>query len=218
MLPGYCTALSGTSFTKPSGTCGTVTSRSSPSTRGAVLWVHSHPAIVALGAYCLIPKVCYFEVSSSQKNVPFKLKAPKGTMSLCYQCQCLSHTPVARMPTSEVAFRHDYNSLMEAVEANCYMCKRVWDSLSQRQQDVVRSPGFTGIECRISFETKGHIDDEKKHITLGFWFDAGAELDIDCNEIGGWHNPYTTMGHFVVLDPTRTSQMARVLGPCAPES
>lgn len=119
-------------------------------------------------------------------------------MAFCQQCQSVSRTPIARK--SAVVFRHDYESLQRAVEGNCLICTRVWDSLSKIQQEVVQSPDFTGLECKILFTPLNEDGELEESILLSLKFWAGDELwDCDeANEVGGWSPDF--YGHFVVLD------------------
>lgn len=83
---------------------------------------------------------------------------------------------------------------------NCYMCTRVWDSLSKVQQAVIQSPDFSELECKISFTPTSEEGEVDEHIVVSFSFWAGDEL-WDCEEpnlVGGW-SP-TFLGQFVVLN------------------
>lgn len=119
-------------------------------------------------------------------------------MAFCQQCQSVSTKPIARK--SAVVFRHDYESLRRAVEENCLICTRVWDSLSTTQQTVVQSRDFTGLECKISFTPLNEEGELDESIFLSFKFQAGDELwDCDeANEVAGWSPDF--YGHFVILD------------------
>ncbi|KAJ4390556.1 hypothetical protein N0V93_004152 [Gnomoniopsis smithogilvyi] len=119
-------------------------------------------------------------------------------MAFCQQCQSLSTRPVARK--REVVFRHDYESLRKAVDSDCYMCTRVWDSLSKVQQALVQSPSFSGLECMISFTPVSEEGEDDEPIAISFTFWAGYEL-WDCEEpnlVGGW-SPFL-YGQFVILN------------------
>ncbi|KAJ4412427.1 hypothetical protein N0V82_008822 [Gnomoniopsis sp. IMI 355080] len=122
-------------------------------------------------------------------------------MAFCRQCQSLSKTPIARK--TEVVFRHDYESLRQAVDDDCYMCTRVWDSLSGTQQAIAQSPDFSGLECKASFTTVSEEDEDDEPIVISFTFWAGEEL-WDCEEpnlVGGW-SPLL-YGQFVILNPQK---------------
>lgn len=102
-----------------------------------------------------------------------------------------------------MAFRHDSASLKKAVEDECYMCTRVWDSLSREQQAIVESPGFRGIECHISFKAPAGDEDGaiEKAVPIGFTFLCQEEM-FDCdeaNDVGGWSD--WESGQFALLSP-----------------
>lgn len=124
-------------------------------------------------------------------------------MGTCEQCRSLSKTPVSR--DTDVAFRHDSASLLKAVEDNCYMCSRVWHSLSKEQQAITQSPEFSGIECRIWVRTSATGDedgDAEVDAPVVFSFVGGEEM-FDCdeaNEIGGWS--CWDSGQFALLSPS----------------
>lgn len=84
---------------------------------------------------------------------------------------------------------------------SCYICTRVWDSLSKVQQAVVQSPDFSGLECKISFPPVSEEGEDDESIVTSLTFLAGDEL-WDCEEanlVGGW-SP-TFFGQFVILNP-----------------
>lgn len=123
-------------------------------------------------------------------------------MGLCEQCRAMTTTPLAGGRNS--LFRHDHVSLRKAVfESRCFVCCRVWDSLSEEQKGVARDPAFEGIGYSISLSrsTDGG-DGEQVEILATLSFEHGDDL-FDCedyNVVGGL--PVGSAGCFAILNPS----------------
>lgn len=122
---------------------------------------------------------------------------------------------------TKLAFRHDFASLKKAVEDECYMCTRVWDSLSTEQQAIAESPGFRGVECRVSFKARDGAEDgaTEPAVLMAFSFLCQEEM-FDCDEanaVGGWSD--WERGHYALLSPSsmclRRHTSCRLLTPDA---
>lgn len=121
-------------------------------------------------------------------------------MGLCEQCKSLSETLVK---DSSTVFRHDAVSLKKAVEAKCYMCTGVWNSLNKEQHAIIESSKFSGIECHISLETSNEDAVRTAAVPIAFSFFGEDEM-FDCceaNTVGGWRSQGA--GQFAILSPYR---------------
>lgn len=123
-------------------------------------------------------------------------------MGLCEQCQSISTKVLVHGRNS--LFRHDHISLEKAVfESRCFICSRVWDTLSEEQKVVASGPAFMGIEYRMFlFQEKYSDDDELSEILAHLTFEHGDDLyDVDdYNEVGGM--PMDSTGCFAILNPS----------------
>lgn len=115
---------------------------------------------------------------------------------LCKKCQSIPETVIAGRGL-QVALEHDFKSLKESVERRCFICTRVWDTLSEQQRTVAGRPTFMGIRYQLCLKTSSAI-------VAKLMCDPGDDL-YDCDDykvVGGWWRGET--GHFAMLDPSST--------------
>lgn len=128
-------------------------------------------------------------------------------MSLCEKCQSMTSKPLSYGRNS--LFRHDHISLQEAVfERRCFICTRVWDSLSEDQKAVASGPAFMGIEYQLFLlrPTSGEDGEQREgqEILATLSFKHGEDF-YDCedyNDVGG--SPVGSAGCFAILNPSGT--------------
>ena len=121
-------------------------------------------------------------------------------MGICEKCQSLAVSPLpGQGPT---LYCYDYLSLRKAVDSRCYICSRVWDTLTEEQKGVASGPGFMGITYRL-WRSSRSMDDEEGPILATLGFENGDDL-YDCedyNEVGGRHLN-SDCGVFAFLNPS----------------
>lgn len=124
-------------------------------------------------------------------------------MSLCTQCQSISTRVLGQERTK--VFRHGYDSFREAVfERKCYICYRVWESLSEEQKEVASRPEFMGIDYYIQVGDANRWDGEPTQslASITFMLDDDLYNCEDYNEVGGLS--VGLVGIFGALNPAGT--------------
>lgn len=125
-------------------------------------------------------------------------------MGLCEQCQSISSTVLLLSGLNKV-FHHSCETLKKSVfEAKCYVCSRVWDSLTEEQKAVASHPDFEGIDCKVSLQTSHEEDDGwQERVLAKITFTPGDDL-YDCEDyetVGGKIMEHA--GQFAILNPFR---------------
>lgn len=123
-------------------------------------------------------------------------------MGLCEQCHSMTETPLAYGRNS--LFRHDHITLRKAVfVSRCFVCTRVWHSLTEEQKSIASDPAFEGIEDEIYLSRMpGGKDGEQQGILANMSFQHGDDL-YDCedyNVVGGPSLVFA--GCFAILNPS----------------
>lgn len=121
-------------------------------------------------------------------------------MSLCTECNSISTRTFGS--ESAILFRHGYDSLRKAVfESKCYICCRVWESLTEEQKEVASRPEFMGIEYHLSVRTATDSDGDQvlPLASITFTWDDDLYDCEDYNEPGGLH--VQDEGNFTALNP-----------------
>lgn len=125
-------------------------------------------------------------------------------MTLCQKCQSIPDTAVAYSGRPTVV-RHDTASLKRSIQTRCFICTRVWESLSEEQKTVAESPTFTGIQYQARMSTGWMGEKRENPILASLICEPGDDL-YDCedyNVVGGWWRMET--GQFSVLNPSSMS-------------
>ncbi|KAG6366495.1 hypothetical protein INS49_000672 [Diaporthe citri] len=122
-------------------------------------------------------------------------------MSLCTECKSMSTRTFEGDETK--LFRHGYDSFRKAVfESKCYICCRVWESLTEEQKEVASRPEFMGIEYH--FRPRRAIDSDGDPTltvaSLTFKWDDDLFDCEDYDEPGGFD---VGEGTFTALNPAK---------------
>lgn len=130
-------------------------------------------------------------------------------MAFCQKCQLIPDILIARGQDRTVVVHHDSASLQAAVTERCYICLRVWESLSEEQKSVASSSAFEGIRYNLSLslDYSEPGSSEESSFIAELKCNHGDDL-YDCddyNEVGGWWR--LEMGQFTMLNPSSKSMM-----------
>lgn len=121
-------------------------------------------------------------------------------MSLCTECKSMSTKTFEGDETK--LFRHGYDSFRKAVfESKCYICCRVWESLTEEQKEVASRPQFMGIEYHLRLSNAIDSDGEARPTVAEITFTWDDDL-YDCEdytEPGGLL--VEEVGNFAALNP-----------------
>lgn len=106
-------------------------------------------------------------------------------MGICEKCQLLASGPI-NGSQSRLVSNYDYLSLRKAVDSRCFICLRVWESLTEEQKGIVSTPDFTGITYKISRRSRqGEGEEDAILATLSFEHGDDLYECDDYNKPGG---------------------------------
>nr|AET07139.1 vegetative incompatibility protein 6 [Cryphonectria parasitica] len=125
-------------------------------------------------------------------------------MSLCRKCQAIPDTRICS-GEHRVVVRHDSASIQKSVEDRCYICARVWNSLSEEQKAVCKRPTFEGIVYKMYTrdQSYGGSNAHSRPILAQLLCQPAKDDLYDCddyNEVGGWWR--NEAGAFAALNPS----------------
>lgn len=130
-------------------------------------------------------------------------------MSLCTECKSMSTKTFEGDETK--LFRHGYDSFRKAVfESKCYICCRVWESLTEEQKKVASRPQFMGIEYHLRLWNAIDSDGEASLTVASITFRWDDDL-YDCEdytEPGGLG--VEEAGNFAALNPASMFVHSRI--------
>lgn len=139
-------------------------------------------------------------------DASIRYAASTNAMSLCQRCRSIADTAISR--TRATVLHHDSaGSLKESVESSCFICARVWDSLSGEQRAAAESPSFMGIRYLMKTvePSRRYGSPGEQPLLANILCEHGDDL-YDCedyNVVGGWWKGNT--GNFAVLNPLSMS-------------
>lgn len=132
-------------------------------------------------------------------------------MSLCTECKSMSTRTFEG--DEDKLFRHGHDTFQKSVfESKCYICCRVWESLTQEQKDVASRPEFMGIEYHFRPGRAIDSDGDPLLTVASLTFTWDDDL-FDCEDYGEPGGFDAGEGTFTALNPAGMFVHSLILCP-----